>query len=171
MYVVPTLAMSNDVDPLQNLRLQRCAETFHGLEAIPLGCFLELLNRRDAQFFVQFEDLVRPKTWNFEHLKGFRRDLFAHCGQRRMAARLMQLCDNVGNRVAHAGDFLQAILGDYVLQRLRQSHEVFGRSRVGPRAIRISASECRPLPEFFEQPRNFRCSKRRHRQSQQMAAC
>ena len=80
-----------------------------------------------------------------------------------MSASLMQLRDNVGDRITDARDLPQAILRDQLFERGRQGHQVLSRARVGTRTVGISASECRALPEFVEQLRNFRCSKRRHR--------
>jgi hypothetical protein len=83
----------------------------------------------------------------------------------------MQLRDNIGDRVAHSGDFSQASLRNQLLKRLRQRHQIFRCPRVSTRSVRIPAPKCRALAEFVEQFRNFRCSKGRHWVNQGRSDC
>jgi hypothetical protein len=52
----------------------------------------------------------------------------------------MQLGDDAGNRVTHARDFLQALLGNQILQGFCESQQVFRRARVGLRAVGVATS-------------------------------
>ena len=76
----------------------------------------------------------------FSIFQCFRREFFTHGLERWVATLLMQLRDNVGDRVTYAWNFLQAILGHYILERLRQGDQVLGRPRVGLRAVGVATA-------------------------------
>jgi hypothetical protein len=78
MQVALPFPMAPDLDSLQDLALQRRAETLHQPEAILLGCFLKFVNRRDAELLIDLEHLIGPKPWDVKHLKRARRNLFPH---------------------------------------------------------------------------------------------
>jgi hypothetical protein len=70
----------------------------------------------------------------------------------------MQRRDDVSDRLAHPGNFAQAIFRHDLVKRFRQRNQVFGCAQISAGAIAISAAQGDPLAELDQQARDFRCA-------------
>lgn len=108
-----------DREVLQDLGLQRGAESFRLLDAVILGGGLQLRERADAEILVQAQHLLRTKSGHREHLEHALGNLLPQLFEAGMTARLVNLGDDVGNSIADARDLSKSIFGDKHLQRNR----------------------------------------------------
>ena len=126
MEVAPALAITPDLETLQDLRLKRSTKSFHGPEAIRLGSLLEFVERAEPQFPMEFEHLVRPQAGHGEHFEHACGDILAHGLKARVITGCVKLGNDIGGGVANPWDFLQATLRHDVLQGLGEGQEIFG---------------------------------------------
>jgi hypothetical protein len=68
-----------------------------------------------------------------------------------MGAGLVQPGNDVGNRIADAGDFAQLAFANDVRERHRKGAEAFGCAGIGLGPIGIAAAQRHTLPEFSTQ--------------------
>src|SRR5438105_4928914 len=67
--VALAFAISPDIDALQDLQLERRAETFHRLEAILPRRLFKLVQRGDTQLLIDLEHFVGSKARNAKHFE------------------------------------------------------------------------------------------------------
>ena len=96
-----------DREVLQDLGLQRGAESFRLLDAVILGGGLQLRERADAEILVQAQHLLRTKAGHSEHLEHALGNLLPQLFEAGMTARLVKLGDDVGDGIAHPRNFLE----------------------------------------------------------------
>jgi hypothetical protein len=95
---------------LQNLVLQRRTQSFHASDAVLARCFFQLRERREPEFLVKLQHLLRTQSGDVHHLHHAGRNLLAHGLECRVRARAMQFFDDTADCLAHSGNFLQPIL-------------------------------------------------------------
>jgi len=144
VHMHPAGAAAPDLDVLQDFRLQRRTQAFDGLEAPGRGRGFELSQRSDAKLFIELDDLFGPQSGYGKHFQHTRRDVFAY----RFQEARVQLSDDIGNSVAHPGDFLEASLGDDPIERLGERTEAFGGADIGFGAVGIAAAKRSALAVF-----------------------
>jgi hypothetical protein len=141
MQVQPSAAALGDGQVLQNLALQRRAKPLRLLDAIFLGGGFQFCQRRDAQILVEPEHFLRPEARHSQHLEHTRRDLLPKLLEARMGAGLVQLGDDVGDRLADAGDVLEPAFRNKHFEREGESGQAVRRARVGLGSVWVAAAQ------------------------------
>jgi hypothetical protein len=72
---------------------------------------------------VETQHFLRAETRHGQHLEHTLGNLFSQFFEARMSARLVQLGDDVGYRLADAGKFRKPIFGDEHMKRDRKSRQ------------------------------------------------
>jgi hypothetical protein len=86
MKVARPFCRSLDLNPLQDLALERGPQTFDRFEAVIFGGLFEFSNGADTQLLVQFHHLVRPKSGDGKQFENSLRYLCAKLFQRGVRA-------------------------------------------------------------------------------------
>ena len=139
--VEATFSAFRDGQVLQDLGLQRSAESFGLLDAVVLGGGLQLRERGDAEILVETQHLLGAEAGHGEHLEHALGDLLPELFKARMSARLVKLGDDVGYRLADAGDLREPVFGDEHMQRDGKRRQAVGGPRIGFRPVGIAAAQ------------------------------
>ena len=140
-----------DGQVLQDLGLQRGAETFGLLDTVVLGGGLQLGERGDTEILVKPQHLLGAEAGNGEHLEHALGYLLPELFEARMRARLVKLGDNVGDRLADAGDFLEPVFGDQHMQRDGKGCQAVGGPGIGFCPVGVAAAQGGALRIFPQQ--------------------
>jgi hypothetical protein len=140
-----------DLDPLQDLALQRRSEPANVLQRVAPAGILQLLQAFDLLLLQELACLGHGQARDAQESQGRSRNLEPQAVQRPVRAGAMERRDLLLNRRSDAGDVAQAFLRDQALQRLRQREQPLRRPEIGARLERAVAGELDPLPELAQQ--------------------
>src|SRR4051812_44098361 len=104
MNMPATFVLTADGDATQDLGLQSWSKTLYSPQATGFRRGFELRKREDSQLTIDFQHLLRSKSRHREHFKDASGNLFAHLLKLRMRARVVELRDDVCDRITYAGD-------------------------------------------------------------------
>ena len=150
------------LDALQYLALQGPAQSLDRLQTILLGRGFQFFDRTDAELPVQLQHLVGTQPRDGKHLQHALGHLLAELLKGWMGAGPVQPGDDVGDRIADPGNFLQPPFVHDAAERLGQSGQIFGGPDVGLGAVGIAATKRRTAAVLRQQSRHLRCVKLRH---------
>ncbi len=150
MVEMPARIPPDLLDPVQQVLLALGAEAFQIGDAILPAGFLQIVDRGHAQFVQQSFDLFGAEAGNAHQLHDSRGKRAAQvfivfecaCGH--------QCGDLLGNRLADAFDFAQAVACDQLVQIFGNAAQCARRIAVGARLKRVFTLELEQGTDFFE---------------------
>lgn len=116
---------------LQDLGLQGGPESFGLLDALVLRRRLQFGKGRDAEILVETQHLLGAETGHGEQLEHALRNVLAQFFKAGMRARLVQLGDDVGDRLTDARNLGKPFFGDEDMKRDGKGRQAICCPRVG----------------------------------------
>lgn len=162
MHVKPALAAPRDGKVLENLGLQRCAESLGLPYPILFRRRLEFGERGDAKVLVEPQYLLRTETWHSQHLEHACGDFLPELLEARMTAGPVQLGDDIGDGVADSRNFGETTFGNQHIEREGEGRQAIRRARVGLGSVLIATTQRGPLCVFAKQRNDHWRVDRRH---------
>jgi hypothetical protein len=142
---------SHQRNALKHLGLESCPEPCGRLQPVVPAGGLEVRDAGDPKLAVEIERVRRAQAGNGEKRKNVRWHLGPHGLEPRRRPVPVELPNGLGEGDADAGEFAQTVGHDDGLERLAQQRQALGRTRIGPRLVRVLSREHEPPADLHKE--------------------